>query len=93
MRMFVIDLIFVMISFYFFCLFMAHVLMYKPDPAILYQLKTIRSSFVFSVLGIGLLYVLNKINTPKQWLHSIYNFIFLLCAASSFAFLALTINN
>ncbi len=88
---YIIDFAIVIIAFYFFCICSAHVFMYKPDLNILNQFKRFRSSFLFSIIGIGILSLFNKIHIPERWRNPIYLFIFLFCAASTFAFLLTTI--
>ncbi|HZH59325.1 MAG TPA: hypothetical protein VEY70_07095 [Metabacillus sp.] len=53
---------------------MAHVLMYKTDPAIWYQLKSISGSFLFSVQVLYCV-VLNNIKTPRRKLY-IFSFFY-----------------
>ncbi|PMC38373.1 hypothetical protein CJ195_07855 [Bacillus sp. UMB0899] len=91
MWMFVIDIMIVIVSFYFFSIFTAHIFMYKPDPDILFQLKSMGSSFLFAVIGILLLRLLAKLKTPEKWRSLIYLVIFLSGAVGTFAYLTSTI--
>ncbi len=88
-----IDLTMIIISFYFFSIFTAHIFMYKPEPEVLFQLKSYKSSFLFAISGLILLSLFKKLKLPEKWHQLIYLVIFLLSAAGTFTYLILTITN
>jgi predicted tellurium resistance membrane protein TerC len=81
---YVLDILLSLAGFYLFCLCMAHVFMYKPNKHFLNEIKTIKHAYIFSILGIGLLFVLEKMNIPSKWLYQAYIGCFLSIAVASF---------
>jgi hypothetical protein len=88
MGTFLIHFFGIICEFYLFCLCMTHVFIDKPNKVLLFELKTMKSSYLFALLGIGMWSALEKVKIPDKWFYPVYIGCFLSVAIISFVILA-----
>ncbi|KKI93708.1 hypothetical protein WQ54_01230 [Bacillus sp. SA1-12] len=72
------------IGFYLFCSSMAYVFMYKPNKFILNEIKAIKHAYLFTLLGIGVLILIEKAKIPERLNEPVFKGCFFTFALASF---------
>jgi hypothetical protein len=58
--------------------------MYKPNKHFLHEIKSTKHAYIFSLLGLALWVVLEKVKIPDNWFNFVYKGCFLTGAVVSF---------
>jgi hypothetical protein len=83
----ILNILYLIVGFYLFCICIAYVFMYKPNKHFLNEIKSTKHAYIFSLLGLTMWVVLEKVKIPDKWFNLVYKGCFLTGGVVSFIFM------